>query len=82
MSYAGIFQDNYTKAVIDSRSSRRIRGREGELCGARRHLGLRWSAVRAQKADPQTDVAIMDVTTSSNGQFEGPFEKLSPSSRC
>jgi putative spermidine/putrescine transport system substrate-binding protein len=36
-------------------------------------------SVRAQKADPQIDVAIIDVTTSSIGNIEGLFEKLTPS---
>lgn len=76
MSYAGIFQDNYTKAVIEpfqqANPGLKVNytpgGTSAQMVGS----------VRAQKADPQVDVAIMDVTTSSIGNLEGLFEKLPP----
>jgi putative spermidine/putrescine transport system substrate-binding protein len=76
MSYAGIFQDNYTKAVVEPflQANPGVKvnytpgGTSAQMVGS----------VRAQKADPQVDVAIMDVTTSSIGNIEGLFEKLSP----
>ena len=76
MSYAGIFQDNYTKAVIEPflaanpgvKVNYAPGGTSAQMVGS----------VRAQKADPQIDVAIMDVTTSSIGNIEGLFEKLNP----
>lgn len=76
MSYAGIFQDNYTKAVIEPfqqafpnvKVSYVPGGTSAQMVGS----------VRAQKADPQIDVAIMDVTTSSIGNAESLFEKLGP----
>ena len=34
--------------------------------------------MRAQKADPQIDVVIMDVTTSTIGNAEGLFTKITP----
>ncbi len=76
MSYTGIFQDNYTKAVIEPflaanpgvKVNYAPGGTSAQMVGS----------VRAQKADPQIDVAIMDVTTSSIGNIEGLFEKLTP----
>lgn len=76
MSYAGIFQDNYTKAVVEPflaanpgvKVSYAPGGTSAQMVGS----------VRAQKADPQIDVVIMDVTTSSIGNIEGLFEKLTP----
>jgi putative spermidine/putrescine transport system substrate-binding protein len=76
MSYAGIFQDNYTKAVIEpfqlAHPGVKVNfapgGSSAQMVGS----------VRAQKADPQIDVVIMDVTTSSIGNLEGLFEKLTP----
>lgn len=76
MSYAGIFQDNYTKAVIEPflaahpgvKVNYAPGGTSAQMVGS----------VRAQKADPQIDVVIMDVTTSSIGNIEGLFEKLTP----
>lgn len=77
MTYTGIFQDNYTKAVVEPFEQAHpgvkvnfvSAGTSAQMVGA----------VRAQKADPQTDVVIMDVTTSSIGNAEGLFEKLKPS---
>ncbi|PZO04644.1 MAG: ABC transporter substrate-binding protein [Hyphomicrobiales bacterium] len=76
MSYAGIFQDNYTKAVVEPfmaanpgvKVNYAPGGTSAQMVGS----------VRAQKADPQIDVVIMDVTTSSIGNLEGLFEKLTP----
>ena len=76
MTYTGIFQDNYTKAVVEPFQQAHpgvkvnfvSAGTSAQMVGA----------VRAQKADPQTDVVIMDVTTSSIGNAEGLFEKLTP----
>lgn len=76
MSYSGIFQDNYTKAVVEpflaANPSVKVNyapgGTSAQMVGS----------VRAQKADPQIDVVIMDVTTSSIGNIEGLFEKLTP----
>jgi putative spermidine/putrescine transport system substrate-binding protein len=75
MSYAGIFQDNYVKTVVEPFQKQfpgvtvnyAPGGSSAQMVGS----------VRAQKADPQVDVVIMDVTTSSIGNAEGLFEKLS-----
>jgi putative spermidine/putrescine transport system substrate-binding protein len=76
MSYAGIFQDNYTQTVIEP--FRKIYpnvtvnyapgGTSAQMLGT----------ARAQKADPQVDIVIMDVTTSTLGNTEGLFAKLTP----
>ncbi|MGY6248546.1 extracellular solute-binding protein [Bosea thiooxidans] len=76
MTYTGIFQDNYTKAVVepvlkvhpDVKVNFVSAGTSAQMVGA----------VMAPKADPQTDVVITDVTTSSIGNAEGLFEKLTP----
>ncbi|MFM9941120.1 MAG: ABC transporter substrate-binding protein [Hyphomicrobiaceae bacterium] len=74
MAYAGIFQDNYTKAVVAPFQQAfpgitvtyTPGGTSAQMLGS----------IRAQKQDPQVDVAIMDVTTSSIANAEGLFEKL------
>lgn len=76
MAYAGIFQDNYTRVVIEpfQRAFPEVKvnyvpgGTSAQMVGA----------VRAQKGDPQVDVAIMDVTTSSIGNIEGLFDRITP----
>lgn len=74
MAYAGIFQDNYTRTVVEP--------------FRRKHPGLtvNYAAggtsaqmlgnVRAQKADPQLDVVIMDVSTSGIANTEGLFARV------
>ncbi len=76
MSYAGIFQDNYTKAVVEPflKANPGVKvvyapgGTSAQMLGT----------IRAQKADPQVDVVIFDVTTSGIGNIEGLFSRLSP----
>lgn len=76
MSYAGIFQDNYTKAVVEPFQQAFPNVKVNYVPGGTSAQMV--GSVRAQKADPQIDVAIMDVTTSSIGNTEGLFEKLGP----
>ncbi|MGO4124258.1 extracellular solute-binding protein [Inquilinus sp. YAF38] len=77
MSYAdGTFQDNYVKTVIEpfQQAFPGVQvvyapgGTSAEMLGN----------IRAQKADPQIDVTILDVTASNIGNAEGLFDKLSP----
>lgn len=75
-SYSGIFQDNYTKAVIEPFIAANPGVKVNFVPGGTSAQMV--GTVRAQKADPQIDVSIMDVTTSSIGNLEGLFEKLSP----
>ncbi len=76
MSYAGIFQDNYTKAVVEPflRANPGVKVTYAPGGTSAQMLGT----VRAQKADPQVDVVIFDVTTSGIGNAEGLFSRLSP----
>jgi putative spermidine/putrescine transport system substrate-binding protein len=75
MSYAGIFQDNYVKAVVEPFQQAFPGVKVNYVPGG--NSAQMVGSVRAQKADPQVDVVIMDVTTSSIGNSEGLFEKLS-----
>ncbi|WP_420103735.1 extracellular solute-binding protein [Bosea sp. (in: a-proteobacteria)] len=76
MSYSGIFQDNYMKTVVEPfmaanpgvKVNYAPGGTSAQMVGT----------IRAQKADPQVDVTIMDVTTSTIGNIEGLFDKLTP----
>lgn len=77
MSYGdGTFQDNYIKTVIEpfQQAFPGVKvnyvngGSSAEMLGK----------IRAQKADPQVDITIMDVTASSIGNAEGLFDKLAP----
>ncbi len=76
MSYAGIFQDNYTKAVVEPflKANPGVKVAYAPGGTSAQMLGT----VRAQKADPQVDVVIFDVTTSGIGNAEGLFSRLSP----
>ncbi len=76
MSYSGIFQDNYTKAVVEPFLAANPGVKVNYAPGGTSAQMV--ASVRAQKADPQIDVVIMDVTTSSIGNIEGLFEKLTP----
>lgn len=74
MAYAGIFQDNYTKTVVEPFLAANPGVKVNYVPGGTSAQMV--GSVRAQKADPQVDVAIMDVTTASIGNAEGLFEKL------
>ena len=74
MGYAGIFQDNYNRTVVEGfrRAFPNVRityvagGSSAQMLGS----------IRAQKADPQIDVVIMDVSLSGIGNAEGLFSKI------
>lgn len=76
MAYTGIFQDNYTATVVEPFQKAfpdvKVNYTPGGTSAAM--LGN----IRAQKADPQVDVVIMDVTTSSIGNAESLFDKITP----
>ena len=76
MGYSGIFQDNYTRAVVEpfQRAFPDVKVNYAPGGTSAQMLGK----LRAQKADPQVDVAIMDVTTSTIGNAEGLFAKFTP----
>lgn len=70
MAYAGIFRDNYTATVVAPFGQ--VQYAEGGTSA--QMLGT----LRAQRADPQVDVVIMDVTTAAIACAEGLVEKLDP----
>ncbi|WP_241748876.1 extracellular solute-binding protein [Teichococcus aerophilus] len=75
MTYSGIFQEQYTAGVIEpfqAASGHRVQyfapGTSAQMLGT----------LRAQKADPQVDVVIMDTTTAALACAEGLVEKITP----
>lgn len=70
MAYAGIFRDNYTAVVVNPFGGAQYAegGTSAQMLGT----------LRAQKADPQTDVVIMDVTTAALACAEGLVERINP----
>src|SRR5262245_2481442 len=75
MSYGGIFQDNYVKAVVEPfQQASGVKVNYNAATTSAQMLGT----LRAQKADPQIDVVIFDVTTSTIGNAEGMFSRITP----
>ena len=71
--YGGIFQENFQAAVIDPFTRQTgIKVTYFPLPSSAQILGT----LRAQKAAPQVDVAIMDVTIAKAGTDDGLFEPL------
>ena len=75
MSYAGIFQDIYTREVIEPFKAKYpgVEVNYYTTGGSANMLG----AVRAQRSDPQVDVVIFDASTSLIGNAEELLSKLS-----
>jgi putative spermidine/putrescine transport system substrate-binding protein len=72
-AYAGIFRDNYTEVVVNpftARSGTQVQYFDGGTSA--QMLGR----LRAQRADPQTDVVIMDITTAAVACAEGLVERI------
>ena len=76
VSYAGVFQDNYTATVIEPFLRRFPNVRINYFPGGTSAQML--GTVRGQRNDPQTDVVIMDASISMAGNSEGLFERLTP----
>ena len=76
-AYSGIFQDHYTKAVIEPfmKANPNIKVEFYGMPNSAQMLGT----LRAQKASPQIDVVIMDVSVSKAGTDEGLFDKVDES---
>lgn len=75
-AYAGIFRDNYTQTVVapfTTAAGTAVQYHDGGTSA--QMLGT----LRAQRADPQIDVVIMDVTTAAIACAEGLVEKIGPS---
>jgi putative spermidine/putrescine transport system substrate-binding protein len=77
MAYAGIFQDNYIRTVVEpfQRAFPNVKVNYAPGGTSAAMLGQ----IRAQKADPQIDVLIFDVSTAIIGNAEGLFSKLTTS---
>jgi putative spermidine/putrescine transport system substrate-binding protein len=71
MAYAGIFRDIYSQVVVQP-FGRDVQYVDGGTSA--QMLGT----LRAQRADPQVDVVIMDVTTAAIACQEGLVERLDP----
>ncbi|MBN8875229.1 MAG: extracellular solute-binding protein [Rhodospirillales bacterium] len=73
-AYSGIFQENYEPAVVEAfrRAHPDIEVTYYPIANSAQALGL----VRAQKAAPQIDVVMMDVSVAKTGTDEGLFEPL------
>lgn len=75
-AYSGVFQDNYTKAVIEpfQRKFPNVKVTYYPFPNSAQMLGT----LRAQKSSPQLDVAIMDVSIAKVGTDEEIFAALDP----
>lgn len=74
VAYSGLFQDKYSAAVVEPfmKKNPDIKVTYFAMPSSAAMLG----SLRAQKAAPQADVVIMDVSVSKAGTDEGLFEKL------
>ena len=74
MAYGGIFQDNYIRAVVEPfrKAFPGVTVNYAQGGNSAQMVG----SLRAQKADPQVDVTIMDVTTATIGNAEGLFDRI------
>ncbi len=74
VAYSGLFQDRYTQSVIEPfmKANPNIKVNYFPLAGSAIMLGQ----LRAQKAQPQADVVIMDVSVAKAGTDEGIFETI------
>jgi putative spermidine/putrescine transport system substrate-binding protein len=74
VAYSGLFQERYTKSVIEpfEQANPGIKVSYFALASSGQMLGT----LRAQKAAPQADVAILDVTVSKAGTDEGIFAAI------
>lgn len=75
MAYSGIFQEQYTEAVVAPFQA--SSGTQVQYFGPTTSAQM-LGTLRAQKADPQIDVVIMDTTTAALACAEGLVEKVTP----
>jgi len=76
MAYGGIFQDNYVATVVEPFRKAFPGVAVNYVAGGTSAQML--GAIRSQKADPQVDVVIFDVSTSTIGNAEGLFSRITP----
>lgn len=75
-AYGGIFQDNYMRSVVEPFHRRFPNIRVNYIVGGPSAQML--GTVRAQRADPQLDVVLKDVTTSHIANQEGLYDEITP----
>jgi len=75
-AYSGVFQDNYTKAVVEPFMKKfpNVKVTYYPFPNSAQMLG----ALRAQKGSPQLDVALLDVSIAKVGTDEDLFAPLDP----
>jgi putative spermidine/putrescine transport system substrate-binding protein len=73
-AYSGIFQDHYTKAVVEPFMEKHP-DIKVELYGMNNSAQM-LGTLRAQKASPQIDAVIMDVSVAKAGTDEGLFDPV------
>ena len=73
-AYSGIFEENYRAAVVEPfmKAHPGIKVNYYSAASSAATLGM----LRAQKAAPQVDVAVLDVTLAKAGTDEGLFEPI------
>lgn len=76
MAYAGIFQDNYIEAVVKPFMQRYPDVKVNYI--AAQNSAAMLAQLRAQKGNPQVDIAIMDISVAKTGTSEDLFAELDP----
>ncbi|MDP4506748.1 ABC transporter substrate-binding protein [Nonomuraea turcica] len=74
--YSGIFQDVFQKSVIDRFQQKYPKIKVNFVGSANSAENL--ASLRATKNNPDTDVSIMDISTSGTGNQSGVFQPLDP----
>lgn len=78
IAYSGVWQDQYTKAVIEPFKAKFPDIRINFV--SKRSSAEMLSTLQGQKSNPNTDIAIMDQSVSETGNNQGLFEKVDESS--
>src|SRR5262245_17170655 len=76
LGYAGIFEDNYKPAVVEPFMRRFPNIRVNYTSGTNSAQIL--GTLRGQRASPQVDVALLDVSIARAGNDEGLLARLDP----
>ncbi|MEA5455427.1 ABC transporter substrate-binding protein [Sinomonas sp. JGH33] len=77
IAYSGIWQDQYTAAVIKPFQAKYPNIKINFV--SKRSSADMLSALQGQKSDPNTDIAIMDQSVSESGNKQGLFDKVDAS---
>ncbi|MDQ4055504.1 MAG: ABC transporter substrate-binding protein [Actinomycetota bacterium] len=76
MMYSGVVQDNYTEAVVEPFMEKYPDITVNYVPAESSSEML--ASLRAEKGNPSTDVAVMDVSVAATGNEEGIFQPLDP----